>query len=136
VIDEAKELFPSQPPVMPSRVVCTRANYNERIEQRWHGPALGDARRNWHIFVQYRDKFVPWVELFDRDCWLKVGEKMHNPEGTVRSLAWLLAETIATEEAGEKGTLGPLLDFEDHFQKVFLRRGFQIYLELLLEERK
>jgi hypothetical protein len=36
----------------------------------------------------------------------------------------------------DRSRLDPLLDFEEHYQKVFLRRGLVIYCELLLDELK
>lgn len=128
------ELF-DLPPAPPARTLCTRENYREAVELRWARAALQDALMNWQLFEEHREKLAAWVEHYRRDCQFQVGEKRHNPTGTLTGMAWLMAHSVAEQTAG-KGSLGPFIDFEEHFQRCFLRRGLLIYLTLLLKERE
>jgi len=56
--------------------------------------------------------------------------KCHNPTGHLTEFLWKLAEAVNED----KSRLYPFLDFEEHHQKVFLRRGLVIYCKLILSE--
>ena len=124
------ELFKDLPPVPPARErICTRKNYDLACEREYASDfALADALENWSEYQARRAEFAAWVAAFKKDCWLKVGNKCHNPEGTLWSLAWVMQESMDPT----KHYLTPCLDFEPRHQKVFVRRGLVIYLKLLL----
>ena len=127
------ELFAGLPPVAPKpvlKVVCTRANYLESVKARWHGWALIDARENWSDFEELKETFRAWCDHYRRDSRLCVGEKAHNPEGTLTSMVYVMQTALQPDKA----CLHPCLDFDNHFQTVFIRRGLLMYLTLLLKE--
>jgi hypothetical protein len=51
-------------------------------------------------------------------------------EATLTSMVWVMQTAIEPDQSH----LHPCLDFEEHFQKIFIRRGLMIYLTLLLKE--
>lgn len=57
-----------------------------------------------------------------------VSGKCHNPDGTLTALLWKMQEAWQPD----KSCLYPLLDFCEHYQRVFLRRGLVIYCSMLL----
>jgi hypothetical protein len=120
------ELFPDLPPASPPlRVCCTRDNYRKQVEQRWGGWSLQDALRNWHFFEEHKEALIGWLEHYRRDRWFSVGEKCHNSSGTLTGMVWLASKQLPG-----------LIDFEEHFQACFPRRGVIAYLTLLLQERE
>lgn len=52
--------------------------------------------------------------------------------GSLGEFLWKLQE----QWQPDKSRLDPLLDFCDHYQKVFLRRGLVFYCEMILEAVK
>jgi hypothetical protein len=54
----------------------------------------------------------------------------HNPDNRLSSFLWQLQAGLQPNHQ----RLDPLLDFEEHFQKVFLRRGLIIYCTTILDE--
>ena len=128
------ELFPDLPPVTDRQPVlklyCTKANYRQSCQQRWGRIALRDALDNWENFEELRETFTTWCEHYRRDPMMYVGQKAHNPDGTLTSMVYVMQSALAPD----KSHLHPCLDFEEHFQTVFIRRGLLIYLTLLLQE--
>jgi hypothetical protein len=112
-------------------MILDRVRYNAECDQRWSGPAGQDARRNWAHFEEMRDDLTRVLRAFRVNPFLKdVAGKAHNPEGTLRDFLWKLQAAWQPD----KGCLDPLLDFEEHFQAVFLRRGLVIYCEMILAQ--
>jgi len=97
--------------------VPTHDEYKVRCRQRWRGPALRDALNNW----------IDWSDL---NTDLTKAMAFWKAHGTT-SLSEYLWELQRAWQP-EPSRLDPLLDFEEHFQKVFLRRGLVIYCELIL----
>lgn len=126
------ELFPDLPKVEPAQRHCTLENYVECIERRHsnHPSCLRDARRNWYEFERNRELFTRWVRHYQEDPLLQVNGKSHNPEGTLSGMVWLMQRSVDPTRT----QLFPCLDFEEKFQKVFIRRGLICYLSLLLKE--
>ncbi len=109
----------------------TREVYALHCNQRWGGPALADAKRNWTHFQSIHAQLVEAMRAYRRDPFQEdvVGRK-HNADGTLTAFLWNLQTALAPAES----SLFPLLDFEEHFQRVFLRRGLLIYCSMLLRE--
>lgn len=108
-----------------------RQTYNAECAQRWEGPALNDARRNWGHFEELRPLLEPALRAYLRDPSLEdVRGVKHNPEGTLTAMLWKLQESMQPDGS----RLSPLLDFEERYQKVFLRRGLVPYCKLLLRD--
>lgn len=127
------ELFENLPPASPpKRVLCTEENYRESVKERYYYNRLcrHDAYENWEIFEEHRETFVAWMRHYERDAWMRVGDKCHNPDGTLSSLVWVMQTAIEPD----RSRLMPCLDFEERFQQCFIRRGLIAYLTLLLKE--
>jgi hypothetical protein len=106
-----------------------RAEYLALCKARWSGPALGDARHNFNDFNEINEHLVEAMRAFHRDPMQEdISGKCLNPDGTLTEFLWKLQTGINPD----KSSLRPLLDFEEHFQKVFLRRGLVIYCTLIL----
>jgi hypothetical protein len=119
------------PPPPPAPVYCTLPAYRTRCEERWHGPALQDAWANWHAFEEIKPALTEALAAFHRDPFLADPTgKCHNPDGNLTALLWKLQGALNPDPH----SLHPLLDFEEHYQKIFLRRGLLIYCELILRE--
>ena len=123
-------LPPPTPPRLPTKPVCTLANYKASCRERYHSWTLRDARENWEIFEEQRETFRSWCDHYRRDPQMMVGAKAHNPQGTLASMVWVMQVAIEPD----RSRLCPCLDFEENFQTVFIRRGLMIYLTLLLKE--
>ena len=125
--------LPAMPPAQPeppARVSrCTWANYKAACRVRYGREPLRDALANWADFEERRADFAIWLEHYRRDPRMTIGVKEHNPGGTLASLVWVMQ--VALEP--DRSCLLPCLDFEEHFQTVFIRRGLLIYLNLLQE---
>lgn len=104
--------------------IPTKKAYVEAVSQRWGGWALQDAIERWDLLMAHREDLDAWIRHFRRDCWFKVGDKCFNRDGTIRGMLWLAAESTVS--------LRWLVDFEERLQKVFLARGAQHYVELVL----
>jgi hypothetical protein len=107
-----------------------RAAYREACAGRWHGEPLRNAFANWHDFEAMRGDLErclrdflhnPFTEDFSGTC--------HNRDGTLTSFLWNLQSAWQPD----KSCLRPLLDFCEHYQKIFLRRGLVIYCGMLLD---
>lgn len=106
-----------------------RAEYLVLCKTRWHGVHLGDARANFADFEEIHDQLVEALRSYKRDPWQKdIAERCLNPDGTLTAFLWKLQSSITPDRA----CLWPLLDFEEHFQQVFLRRGLLFYCQLVL----
>lgn len=106
-------------------------DYRQKCRERWGGDALKDALSNWRGFESLRSDLTEALRVFCRDPFLQdLAGKCHNPKGTLSDFLWKLQSALQPH----KGRLDPLLDFEEHFQKVFLRRGLIIYCHALLHE--
>ena len=107
-----------------------KAEYDQRCRDRWGGLALRDALSNWVDFETLKADLARALSTWRRNPWQEdFAGKCHNPTGALSSFLWNLQ--LAWQP--DRSRLDPLLDFEDHFQKVFLRRGLVIYCQLLLE---
>ncbi len=127
------ELFAGLPSVSqkpPVKIYCTLENYRASCHERWHGVPLLNALDDWEDYQEHRATFTAWCEHYKRDPQMFVGQKAHNPEGTLSSMVWVMQTAIEPDQS----RLHPCLDFEEHFQTVFIRRGLLIYLTLLLKE--
>ena len=127
------ELFPGLPAApekAAAETVCTRVNYVAECEKRYGGWTLQDALDNWFDFEERREVFGQWCDHFRRDPQLRVGPKAHNPAGTLTGMVWVMQSALDPD----RSCLHPCLDFEEHFQVFFIRRGLMAYLTLLLRE--
>ncbi len=109
----------------------TREIYVLHCQQRWGGPALADARRNWTHFQSIHAELSEAMRAFLRDPFQEdLFDRKHNADGTLTAFLWNLQTVLAPSDS----SLFPLLDFEEHFQRVFLRRGLIIYCSMLLRQ--
>lgn len=121
---ETPETDASQP------ITVDRAVYRERCDARWGGMALRNARGNWHTWAEIHDNLESAMRTFARNPQMEdLTGKAHNPAGTLTDFLWKLQSAIEPNQS----CLYPLLDFEEHFQRVFLRRGLIVYCTLILE---
>jgi hypothetical protein len=105
-----------------------RTAYLAAVSARWSGAQLRDARANWRMFEERREELEALVTAYRRDNWQKdLAGKCHNSPGSLAGMCWLYA-----------GNAPDFLyvDFEEHFQTFFLRRGILAYLKLLCEARE
>ena len=110
---------------------CTRANYKAEIDKRYTSSlTCRDAMANWADFELRSDDFKAWLKRFRKDPCLNDGRKSHNPSGTLSEMVWVMQVGLEPD----KSCLLPCLDFEERYQKVFIRRGLTIYLTLLLKD--
>ena len=110
-------------------VTLDRAHYNDQCALRWSGEPLRDARRNWHHYQGMQGDLVTALLAYKRNPMLHDGGEFYgNPDGTLTSFLWKLQDAWQPD----KSCLAPLLDFCDHYQKIFLRRGLLIYCTTIL----
>jgi len=128
------DLFPPDPAAEGTRPPSIsdpldHEHYLKECAQRWHGPALADARRNWSLWQQWRPVLTQHLVNFRRDPWLKgEGDTCANRNGTLTGYLWELQRIVQPDPA----RLDPFIDFEDRHQKCFLRRGLVIYCTQIL----
>lgn len=109
-----------------------RAEYIARCAARWDGPYMRDARRHWTTWVEIHDRLLESIVVpYLRDNWAKdLAGTCHNRPGTLTGYCWMMADAFAAQP----GALGPLVDFNEPSQSVFLSRGLLIYLELCIRD--
>jgi len=109
-----------------------RETYVTACAARWYDAPLVDALRNWDGFEAIKDDLVENLRAFRRDPYMSTpGGMVCNPEGTLTAFLWKLQEGFAE---GDRSKLHPLLYFDEHNQKVSLRRGLRVYCVLILEQ--
>lgn len=109
----------------------TREYYKTECEKRWDGPALRDARGNWQHWGELHEQLEEAMRKFHRDPMQKdLAGAFHNPSGRLTDFLW----TLQSAWNPSPSSLAPLLDFCDHYQRIFLRRGLVIYCTMLLRE--
>lgn len=115
--------------VAPEKILVDRKEYVNRCRQRWHGFALRDALSNYATYKKHHDYLIEAMREYLKNPGQHDGaEKWYNPSGNLTSFLWNCQKAI------NPSGLYPFLDFEEHFQKVFLRRGLLIYCELILNQ--
>lgn len=108
-----------------------REAYKERCRVRWSREAYRDAMHNWCDFQELHATLEKHLREFVENPMLKYGEdKFYNPDGTLSSFLYHLQTVIQPD----RSYLSPLLDFEEHYQTVFLRRGLVFYCEQILDD--
>lgn len=108
-----------------------RRQYREACRLRWSGPALADAFSNWRDFESMRDGLLDAMRKFHANPQMEdLCGKAHNPSGRLTDLLWTMQKAWQPDPA----CLLPFLDFCDHYQSIFLRRGLVIYCSMLLKE--
>lgn len=109
-----------------------RETYVSRCAARWCNAPFVDAYRNWDGFEAIKGDLIENMRAFRRDPFMATpGGTVCNPEGTLTALLWKLQDGFT---GGDKSKLCPLLDFDEHYQEVFLRRGLRIYCAMILEQ--
>lgn len=123
------DLF-GQPLIQQVESPITRQQYYALCEQRWYGEALRDAKKNWLDWYKMHSKLRHAMKEFrDNPGMRGVSGEYHNPDCTLTAYLWKLQEAWQPD----KSCLMPFLDFEENFQKVFLRRGLIAYCTLILK---
>lgn len=114
------------PPCSPS---FDRATYKAECEKRWHGDPLHDALANWKKWQELHDDLLEAMRSYKRNPGMvDMGGKYHNPDATLTSFLWKMQSAWQPNPC----RLDPLIDFCDHYQRLFLRRGLLIYCAMLL----
>jgi len=109
----------------------TSLEYKTICACRWNGAALRDALSHWQCWEDMRTTLFEAMREFHGNPFQKdLNGKCHNPDGTLTEFLWKLQTVLGPD----RSCLYPLLDFEEHFQKCFLRRGLIIYCTGLLRE--
>ena len=107
------------------------AHYIAECQKRWHGATMSDARANWLHFEEMKGSLLEAMRTYKRNPMLQdLSGKYHNPDGSLTSLLWKMQDAWQPDQS----CLFPLLDFCDHYQKIFLRRGLIIYCSMLLRQ--
>lgn len=101
-----------------ARIYARRDEYIAACRQRWMGEQLDNAFRNFWAYQRMHRKLRAAMPEFRR-C-----------HRSLHSFLWDLQERWNPD----RSRLDPLLDFCDHYQRVFLRRGLIIYCQMLLND--
>jgi len=110
----------------------TFKEYKEKCASRWDGPALRDAIDNWKTWREMHAYLVGAMKLYVRNPTQQdINGKHHNESGTLRDFLWNCQMALQPD----RSRLDPLLDFEERYQKVFLKRGLVIYCEYIGDRR-
>lgn len=105
--------------------------YRAECALRWRGPALRDAYDNWLDFEELKPTLLEAMRGYVRNPFMKdLAGECHLPDGTLTAHLWKLQQSLEPD----RSCLLPLLDFEERYQRVFLRRGLLLYCSLLLKE--
>lgn len=107
------DLFPE---IQSTGAVVDLTAYQAECAMRWYGPALTDAKHNWHA---WRKLHV----LLDRAM-----VRYRDQSLSLSQYLWALQ----TEVQPDRSCFNPFLDFEERYQSVFLCRGLVIYCKLIL----
>lgn len=112
-------------------MILNRDIYREECRKRWVGRFLHNALYNWNDFQEMHQAILEAMQAFRRDPFqMDITDKFHNPDGTLTTYLRKMQDTLQPDQS----RLYPFLDFEEHFQKVFLRRGLIIYCTMILRE--
>lgn len=105
--------------------------YLADCEQYYSARVIKDARRNWEHFQELEPRLRAALREFQNNQFQKdLAGRCHNASGSLTGFLW----NLHTAWQADRSRLDPLLDFCDHYQKVFLRRGLVSYCKLLLAE--
>jgi hypothetical protein len=108
-----------------------KKKYMEECRQRWYGHALQDALSNWKTWQEMDEYLMEAMKQFQRNPFQKdIAGTYHNHNGTLSGFLYHCQEAIQPD----KYRIDPFLDFEEHYQKVFMRRGLLIYCGAILDE--
>jgi hypothetical protein len=103
--------------------------YHGECSQRWYGDALADALHNWRRWKEMHDYLTEAMRQYLRNPFQRdMGDRCFNPNGTLRGFLWHCQIALQPD----RSRLDPLLDFEEHYQKIFLKRGLIIYCSDIL----
>lgn len=106
-----------------------RTAYFAECVNQWDGDQLQDALGNWETWQELHDDLLGAMRKFRSNPSMRdLSGKYHNPKGTLAALLWSMQEAWQPDNR----RLDPLLDFCEHYQRVFLRRGLVIYCTMLL----
>jgi len=114
-----------------SQCADPKKSYRAKCEQRWYGLALRDALANWKLWKEMDDYLRTAMREYLRNSGqVDATGNYHNPDHTLTGFLW----NCQTALQKSKSSLYPFLDFEEHYQKIFLKRGLLIYCESILRE--
>jgi len=108
-----------------------REHYTEQCRKKYNRDPLRNALANWSHWEALKPDLLSAMKQYRRNPTLEdmVGV-LHNPTGTLTDLLW----KMQTAWQPDASCLAPLLDFCEHYRKVFLRRGLIIYCSMLLRQ--
>lgn len=111
----------------------TKKEYESECDKRWYGVALSDALHNWNQWEEMREYLVEVMRQYRHNSGqVDMSGKYHNPDHSLSGFMWNCQLTFDPTQTH----LNPFLDFEEHYQKIFLRRGLLIYCGGILDELK
>ena len=129
--DVCTTLIPSPVEPLVSQCADKRKSYRAKCEQRWYGIALRDALANWKLWKEMDDYLRTAMREYLRNSGqVDISGKYHNPDHTLTGFLWNCQAALQKS----KSSLYPFSDFEEHYQKIFLKRGLLIYCESILRE--
>lgn len=103
--------------------------YAQKCRERWDSDPLRNAIANWERWQSLRGNLIEAMQVYlHNPHMIDLAGKEH-ANGTLTDFLW----KTQTAWQPDRSRLDPLLDFCNHYQKVFLRRGLLIYCELLLQ---
>ena len=105
-----------------------RATYKEECEKRWHGECLRDALANWKQWQEIHAELLEAMRSYKRNPGMVDMAGTWHADGSLTDFVWKMQSAWQPN----KSRLDPFLDFCDHYQRVFLRRGLLIYCGMLL----
>jgi hypothetical protein len=110
---------PMRTPAAKESIPFTREYYTMRCRAHWDREPLRDAIGNWSHFRELHEALSEAMRRFKSEG-----------RGSLKPFLWDLQKQISPNQ----NTLHPLLDFCDHYQRIFLRRGLVIYCEMILAQ--
>ena len=130
-IAQRRETPPRHPVSTDPKPEFTREFYRTECGKRWDGPALQDASAHWQHWQDLHDPLEEAMRTYKRNPTQEdMAGTHHNPSGRLTDFLWNLQKAWAADQS----SLAPLLDFEERYQRIFLRRGLVIYCVMLLRE--
>ena len=111
----------------------SKKEYRAECEKRWYGVALSDALYNFEQWEEMREYLVDVMRQYRHNTGqVDMSGKYHNPDHSLRGFLWNCQAALQSDHS----RLNPFLDFEEHYQKIFLRRGLLIYCGGILDGLK
>ena len=99
-----------------------RKDYVIECRKRWSGDCLRDALANRTTWVEHSETIKSVVRMWMADMMVRdLSGRARNPQGSLDAWLWLCSRSHPW-----------MVDFEENFQRFFLRRGLRQWCRLLM----